>query len=109
MKIVVREDDLTLQDNEDFEDYTGKPIEEAFVEKFVRDEDGGKVFDDKGRPLTETSLASAKCLTALVWILGRKDAGTPDFSIEDARAVKVTTLQIVPSSEDAPNPKETDA
>lgn len=106
MKIVIREDDLTLQDNEDFEDYAGRTLEEAFVEKFVRDDDGNKVFDDDGRPEKETTVASAKCLTALVWIMGRKD--DPSFTIEGARNVKVTLLQIVPA-EDAPSPKEPSA
>jgi hypothetical protein len=85
-------DKLTIGDLEDFEDVTGVPLYEAIEAKPVRDEDGNKVLDEKGRPELQTKI-STKALKALIWITQR--AENPDFSLEDARNVRISALEIV--------------
>lgn len=89
-------DALTIGDLEDFEDVTGASLFDAIKPVQVRDEDGEIVRDEKGRPETEVKL-TAKALKALIWIMKRIDQ--PDFSIEDARNVRVTSLEILGDDE----------
>ena len=103
-KLVFNENDLTIGDMEDFEDAVGVPLTEALKPVKVRDDEGNLVrhscaesgcdesCKDNGRP-EETVNMTAKVLKALIWIASRQD--NPDFTLEDARNVKVTELDIV--------------
>jgi hypothetical protein len=83
---------LTVGDLEDFEDFVGKPLDEAVVEKPLRDPDSGKRLTDKeGNPLSEVKVG-AKALVALVWLVKRQ--GDPAFTVADARKVKVSELAV---------------
>ena len=90
MKFSINPDKFTLGDMEDFEEVTGKSIQEALKPVPVFDEETGeRAKDAKGRPLSETRIA-AKVLTALVWVAGR--ANDPDLTLEGARRIRVTEL-----------------
>lgn len=91
MKLHIDPNDLTIGDLEDFEEVTGVSLQEALKPVPLLDENGEKVFDEKGRPITEVQV-STKTLKGLVWIIGRKE--NPSFSLTDARNVKVTSLEI---------------
>ena len=92
-KVVFDENKLTLGDLEDFEEYVGKPLHEALKPVAVRDDEGNVVKDQEtGRPVTEVNF-SMKVLTAMTWISRRHE--NPDYSIADARAEKVSELDIV--------------
>ena len=91
------EDNLTLGDLEDFEDTVGVGLFEALKPVTVIGEDGKPERDEKGAPVQEVNL-TAKALKALVWIVLR--AERPNFTLEDARNVKVTALEIVAKDED---------
>jgi hypothetical protein len=84
-------DSLTVGDLEDFEEVVGAPLYDVLQPKPVF-EDGKKVLDDDGRPVLETKISS-KALKALIWISQR--AEKPGFSLEDARNVKVSALELV--------------
>jgi hypothetical protein len=90
-------DALTLGDMEDFEDVTGKTIEEVLRPQKVY-ENGKVVKDDKGRPVTEVHIPS-KALVALVWVVNRQS--NPDFTLADARKVRVGDLEITDGDEDS--------
>ncbi|MFB7185206.1 hypothetical protein ACFCZT_07780 [Streptomyces sp. NPDC056230] len=90
-------DSLTIGDLEDFEDVVGKPLYEALAPRPVIGPDGKKVLDEKGRPELETQV-STRSLKALIWISQR--AITPGFSLEDARNVKVSALELVAPDSD---------
>jgi len=90
--VTIDPDNQTLADMEDFEAYVGVPFHEAVKPRPVFGENGERVFDEDGRPVTEVRLSS-KALTALVWI--SKRAENPNFTIEDARRVKVGSLNLV--------------
>jgi hypothetical protein len=85
-------DVLTIGDLEDFEDVVGAPLYEVLQPKPVFGPDGKKVLDEKGRPELETKIPT-KALKALIWITQRIEK--PDFSLEDARNVKVSALELV--------------
>ncbi|MFC7979512.1 hypothetical protein ACFUT3_30305 [Streptomyces cinereoruber] len=85
-------DTLTIGDLEDFEDVVGAPLYDALQPKPVIGADGRKVLDEKGRPELQTQI-STKALKALIWITQR--AEKPDFSLADARAVRVSALELV--------------
>ncbi|MFJ5997544.1 hypothetical protein [Streptomyces sp. NPDC092370] len=85
-------DVLTIGDLEDFEDVVGAPLYEVLQPKPVIGSDGKKVLDEKGRPELETKIPT-KALKALIWITQRIEK--PDFSLEDARNVKVSALELV--------------
>jgi hypothetical protein len=85
-------DVLTIGDLEDFEDVVGKPLYDVLQPKPVLDAEGKKVLDEKGRPELQTQI-STKALKALIWISQR--AEKPDFSLEDARSVRVSALELV--------------
>lgn len=119
-KLVFDESNITLGDLEDFEDAIGIPLMDALKAEPVRDHDGnvvrhddGQTCDqyecekrpckDAGRPVEELNL-SVKVMKGLVWIAGRQS--NPDYTIEDARNVRVTELEIVDSAADEPDPKE---
>lgn len=93
MKFQIDPDAFTLGDMEDFEDVTGKTLKDALKPVPLYDADGNREFDEKGRPLSEANV-TAKVLTALVW-LAHRSSGNPDFSLADARKVKVTELVFV--------------
>lgn len=91
-KISLNPDELTLGDLEDFEEATGKSIQDALKAQPVYEDDGvTRKFDDKGRPLSEAKI-SAKTLSALVWLVKRQ--ANPDFTLQDARRVRVAELII---------------
>ncbi len=74
MKLQFSEADLTVGDLEDIEDYTGQPFT-------------GLNVDGNGN----TNL-SAKMLTALIWVTQRHE--DPEFTVEQARQVKVTEIEV---------------
>lgn len=78
-------DDLSLGEMEDLEDVTGLRIL-TIISDF-----------EKANP-------NAKELTALAWIMTRRE--NPDFTLEDARASKVNALFNPPSSNGQSAPKE---
>ncbi len=85
-------DVLTIGDLEDFEDVVGAPLYDVLQPKPVRDDQGKKVLDDDGRPELQTQIPT-KALKALIWITQRIEK--PDFSLEDARNVRVSALELV--------------
>jgi len=92
------ENNLTIGDLEDFEDAIGVPLTEALKPVPVRDPETNEIVrDEKGRP-EQTINMSAKVLKGLIWIANRHE--NPDFSLEDARSVKVTELDIVRAGDD---------
>lgn len=101
-KINIRfdEDELTLGDLEDFEDATGQALFDAIKPVVVRDDEGNVVTDERGRPEKAVKI-SAKAMKALVWIVLR--AERPGFTLDDARAIKVTALEMVDNSESEGN------
>jgi hypothetical protein len=84
-KLRISEDDLTVGDLEDFEDIVGRPIGEVLP---------------RTRAEAKGWVPSAKVLKALVFIAKRRD--DPGFTIEDARRVRVTELELAASSADRP-------
>ncbi|BEP14816.1 hypothetical protein acdb102_31270 [Acidothermaceae bacterium B102] len=96
-KLTVNYDDMTIGDLEDFEQLTGSTWEEAFAPKLVLDEQGNKVFDDKGRPV-KSAHVSATVLKVLVYISERRDH--PDFTIDDARNTKIREIEFVEGEPD---------
>lgn len=92
----IDENELTLGDLEDFEDTVGASLMDALKQTPLKDEDGNKVLDEKGRPQMQVNV-SAKALKALVWITQRKV--NPVFSLEDARNVRVAALELVEDAE----------
>ena len=95
-------DILTIGDLEDFEDVVGAPIYEVLSPRPVIGPDGKKVLDEKGRPELETKIPT-KALKALIWITQRVD--NPAFTLDDARSVRVSALELV-GSEDGPGNDE---
>lgn len=85
-------DVLTIGDLEDFEDVVGAPIYDVLSPRPVIGPDGKKVLDEKGRPELQTQI-STKALKALIWITQRIEK--PEFSLEDARNVRVSALELV--------------
>jgi hypothetical protein len=85
---------LTIGDLEDFEDVVGAPLYDVLQPKPVYGPDGKKVLDEKGRPELETKIPT-KALKALIWITQRIEK--PEFSLEDARNVRVSALELVGS------------
>lgn len=105
MKLVVNPDDFTIGDLEDFEDAVGVPMNEALKPVPVRDPETNEVVrGENGRPELEVKV-SAKALRHLIWILHRRD--NPDFTPEDARAIKVSSLEVI--AEDEPDPGNDDS
>lgn len=90
-------DVLTIGDLEDFEDIVGKPLYDVLQPKPVY-ENGKKVLDEKGRPELQTQI-STKALKALIFITQRIEK--PDFTLDDARRVRVSALELV-GAEDGP-------
>ena len=84
-------DSLTVGDLEDIEELTGMAFDEI-MEMLTRGEvgKGGRI----GLPL--------KVLKALVFVIYR--AGDPAFTIDDARKVKVSELEVVLSEPDPTGP-----
>lgn len=85
-------DILTIGDLEDFEDVVGAPLYDVLQPRPVRDEFGKKVLDADGRPELQTQIPT-KALKALIWITQRMEK--PGFSLDDARSVKVSALELV--------------
>jgi hypothetical protein len=92
-------DVLTIGDLEDFEDVVGVPLYDALKPKAVY-EDGQKVLDEKGRPLLETQI-STKALKALIWITQRIE--NAEFTLDDARRVRVSALELVGADDEEGN------
>lgn len=103
MKFTIDPDAFTLGDMEDFEEVTGKTLKEALKPVPKYDDEGNREFDEKGRPLSEAAV-TAKVLTALVWVAHRSN-GHPDFTLAEARKVRVTELVFVDDEAEAPQDK----
>lgn len=101
VRLVIDEDDFTIGDLEDFEEITGKSLESVLAGEVAVDEEGNKKFDEKGRPVKEMKV-DAKTLKALVFIIMRRD--NPKFTVEDARNVKLSSIEYADASE--PDPKD---
>jgi hypothetical protein len=98
-------DVLTIGDLEDFEDVVGAPLYDVLQPKPVRDAEGKKVLDDDGRPELQTQI-STKALKALIWITQRIEK--PGFSLDDARAVRVSALELVGAEDGQGNDETSD-
>lgn len=96
--IVLNVDDLTIGDLEDFQEITGSPFDKALRPVVVLDDDGEKVFDEKGRPVKEVEF-NPTVLKALVYISKRRD--NPEFTLEDARNIKVADFALEGGDEEA--------
>ncbi|MEU9975088.1 hypothetical protein [Streptomyces sp. NPDC051014] len=96
-------DVLTIGDLEDFEDVVGAAIYDVLSPRPVIGPDGKKVLDEKGRPELETKIPT-KALKALIWISQR--AENPSFSLEDARNVRVSALELVGAEDGQGNDEE---
>lgn len=106
-RLTFNENELTIGDLEDFEEVTGVSITDALKSEKVRDDDGNLVRDEEtGRPVEAVKM-SAKTLKALVWITSRKD--DPAFTLEDARNVRITELDIVRAGEESEDTTEATA
>ena len=92
--------DATVGDLEDFAEVTGMELPEAMRRYPVLDDSGHPVLDDKGKPRVDVRM-TAKTIKALVWLVMRRD--DPAFTLDDARKVRLSELQL--GSE--PDPKET--
>ena len=75
------ENEITVGDLEDFEDITGRPLEEVLAE-----------FRD--RKPEDTSLPPLKVLKAIIFLAKRHE--DPAFTAAMARDVKISELEIVP-------------
>ena len=89
--LAIDQDTLTIGDLEDFEDAVGVSFQRALTPRPVYGPDGKRVLDEKGRPVSEADV-TAKALKALVWIVKRKEV--PAFTLDDARQVPVSALQM---------------
>lgn len=92
-------DSLTLGDLEDFEAAVGKTVDEVIRPVPELDDEGNRVFDERGRP-SMTVKMSTKALIGLVWIVQRQK--DPTFTLADARAIRVNNL-IISEPEEDPN------
>jgi hypothetical protein len=92
-------DDMTLGDMDDFEQAAGMPLDEAVRARPVLDEDGKRVVDEDGRPVTEARM-SAKVMIALVWITQRRQ--DPAFTLAAARNVRVSSIKLSGRDEQTP-------
>lgn len=104
-KLVFDENELTIGDLEDFEVATGLEMQDALKPVPLKGEDGKPLRDEDGRPEMMVTV-TAKILKALVWIANRHE--NPEFTLEDARNVKVTELEIIRESGDDDNSGATD-
>jgi hypothetical protein len=93
-------DILTIGDLEDFEDTVGVALYDVLQPKPVIGPDGKKILDEKGRPEMQTQI-STKALKALIWITQRIDK--PEFTLDDARRVRVSELELVGVDDESGN------
>lgn len=84
-------DDLTLGEMEEFEDLAGRPLSKMMQGDVVLDEDGTPRRDARGKVLRELD-PRVKDIIALVFLAKRR--ADPDFTLDDARKVKVSELQL---------------
>lgn len=110
-KLVVDPSNMTIGDLEDFEDVVGMSMDKAFKPVPLLDENGEKVMgepDDKGRvrPVMTVEL-STKALKALIWIIKRQSDSS--FTLDDARNVRVSELELSGADEAAADPIAPDA
>lgn len=92
-KITLNLDNMTLGDMEDFEDATGKTVEELLGSEPVLDENGRKVADPddpKGRPLMKTKV-SMRAMVGLIYISLKKD--NPSITPADVRAMPINDFE----------------
>lgn len=83
MKLTLDPDALTFGDMEDFESFTGQPLMDTFT----------KIGDD-GR----ISGLGAKAVLGIIWVCGR--ASNPEFTLDDARKVRVSEIEVEVGSPD---------
>lgn len=104
-KLIFDENNLTIGDLEDFEDATGVELQNALKPVPLRDDEGNLVRNDKGEVERGVEI-KPKMLKALVWIANRHD--DESFTLDDARRVKVTELEIIRQDDDADTAPEAD-
>lgn len=106
-KLTINPADMTIGDLEDFEDIVGISMDKAFKPVPLLDEAGERVYelDEKGvnRPATTVDV-STKALKALIYIVNRME--NPAFTLEDARKVKVSELELLGDEAAAADPTE---
>lgn len=84
--------DLTFGDMEDFESIVGVPFEVALAAKPTLDPETGEFQrDNRGRLVTKVQ-PSPKAMVALIYIGVRRT--DPTFTVDDARKMKVSELQV---------------
>lgn len=88
-KIRFDPEDLTLGELDEFEEATGRPLDEVMNEQPVVGADGKPVRDKRGRPLTQVRM-TMKEVIALMWLIRRRDQ--PGFTLDDARKLRVADL-----------------
>lgn len=99
INLKIDENDLTLGDLEDFEDAVGVSLMDALKQTPIKDPETGEVVrDEKGRAQMQVNV-SAKALKGLVWITQRRE--NPEFSLEDARNVRVAAIELAEADADA--------
>lgn len=87
MKITLDPNQLDFGDLEDFEEFTGQGLMETF---------------DKIGASGDVKDLKVKTVVGLLWICGRQE--NPNFSLTDARRVKLTELEIDVGGEPDPTP-----
>jgi len=89
--LAINPEDLTLGEMEEFEELSGRPLAKMLQGDIVKGEDGRPMLGKDGKPLREID-PRVKDMIALVFLAKRRE--NPDFTIEDARGIKVSELQI---------------
>jgi hypothetical protein len=85
-------DDLTIGELEDFEDTCGRSLEDLLRGEIQTDDEGNTVRDPKTNRPVRVVRPRIKEIRCLVWIAKRRTH--PDFTLEQARDVKIKELQL---------------
>lgn len=105
-KLKIDLDSLTIGDMEDFEDIVGIPMDKAMSPQVVLMPNGEPERDEKGRPVKEMRLGPT-VLKALVYIIKR--AENPEYTLADARNVRITMLDLGGADDSADAEKNDDS
>src|SRR5690348_3264674 len=89
--LAINPDDLTLGEMEEFEELSGRPLAKMLQGDLIKDDQGRPVLGKDGKPQREID-PRVKDMIALVFLAKRRE--DPEFTIEDARGIKVSELQI---------------
>lgn len=89
--LAINPDDLTLGEMEEFEELSGRPLAKLLQGDIVKGDDGRPILGKDGKPMREID-PRVKDMIALVFLAKRRE--DPAFTIEDARQIKVSELQL---------------